>query len=158
MSENEAPEVIVIDDDSRSIPFEDLGGKDIASVMEHIIRGEVVRLDRNLNNLDDLESMLLEEVRTRASENRLDLKTLLRTISTFNESVKRSSTIIQDKNSNLFNVFVVNGVPQAPTQQDDIGEGETTQALTLQQRKRLVGMFSALMDGSGQPQEESIDE
>ena len=156
MNREDVPEVIVLDDDGKSIPFEDVGEKDISAVMEHIIRGEVVRLDRNLNNLDDLESMLLEEVRARALDNRLDLKTLLRTIQTFDESVKRSSAIIQDKNSNLFNVFVVNGVPSAPTPQEDLGEGETTKALTLQQRKRLVGLFSALIDGSGQPTQEEI--
>lgn len=154
MNREEMPEVIVLDDDGRSIPFEDVGEKDISAVMEHIIKGEVVRLDRNLNNLDDLEAMLLEEVRSRAQENRLDLKTLLRTIQTFNESVKRSSTIIQDKNSNLFNVFVVNGMPSAPTTQEDLNEGETTRSLTLPQRKRLVGLFSALIDGSGQPSQE----
>ena len=145
-NDEELAPILIETEEGEYIPFVDPEDEtvDINDLLAKIAGKEVNRLDKNLDNVTDLETILIELVKTRAVNNRLDLKTLQSVIKTLNDSVKRNLSVVQGKQTNLFNVFLnADGSPVQKPEQTPEKEAES--ALGLSERKRVRSLMDAIL-------------
>ena len=106
-------------------------------------------MQRNLYFLDFLEDELKFQVQERVQNGTLDIGTLQDIIDTLNKSVKRSNSIIKDKNSDLVQILIDNRTQNNIVQQQT--ESNTSDALgnlSSKSRKKLTNILAALMEAS----------
>lgn len=129
--------VIVQQSGSSDVNMEDL--------INELAVEEVKRLKRNLTVLDDLELMLMSNVKIQLAMNGIvDNGTLMKIIKTFNTSVDRSNNIIKDKNSSLIQILVDNRTIQEQQQSAEQHKNDDT-TLELRSRKKMQSLLSALV-------------
>ena len=121
----------------------------ISEVIDNLVEEEVRRMQRNLYFLDFLEDELKFQVQERVQNGTLDIGTLQDIIDTLNKSVKRSNSIIKDKNSDLVQILIDNRTQNNIVQQQT--ESNTSDALgnlNSKSRKKLTNILAALMEAS----------
>ena len=149
MNENEISTIVITQKPKLEKP-------NLQEILEEIACEEVTRLKRNLGALDDLELMLMENIKLQLSMNGfVDSGTLMKVIKTFNNSVDRSSNIIKDRNSSLIQVLIDNR-----TVQDNKISKATEQemsSLDLRSRKKIQSLLNALVTESESEDEEVME-
>lgn len=122
----------------------------IEEVIERLTKEEVYRLRRNLGALDALEIMLMDNIKTQLHlMGRVDNATLMDVIKTFNNSVKRSTDVIKGNTAGSLVQILVNAQEEAHVEQyqeTKQQEENSKQELTLDGRKRVRALLSAIID------------
>lgn len=124
--------------------------ENIEGIISSLAKDEVIRIKRNLQNLDSLESLLISNVKDQlATLGRIDNKTLMDIIKTFNRSVTRSNDIIKGNSGNNL-VQILIDARQQP--QEDTGPSRSQLSnpeldeMNLKSRKRVRNILAALME------------
>lgn len=135
--------VIVVDENDNYKEYEE-EKDDLQELLTKIAEKELRRLNKNLDNVDDMESILLQMAKERALGGRLDLKTLQDIIKTMNDSVKRNLSVVQGgKQANLFNIYV--NEESHREQKQNVDSQPENNELTTAQRKRVRGLMDAIL-------------
>lgn len=123
----------------------------IQDVIERLAKQEVYRLERNLGALDSLELMLIDNVKTQLQMmGRVDNKTLLDVIKTFNDSVKRSNDLIKGNSaSGLISILEDSRIQEEENRVQDLKQEDEEQGvISLDGRKRITALLSAVLNDS----------
>lgn len=150
MNENEISPIVITQGQPNEKP-------NMQDLLEELAFEEVVRLKRNLSVLDDLELMVVSNIKSQLSTNGyVDNGTLMKVIKTFNGSVNRSSNIIKDKNSSLVQILIDSRTVQE--QQVARVNEEASSSLDLRSRKKIQSLLSALVTESNEEETETHDD
>lgn len=150
MNENEISTIVITQGQPNEKP-------NMQDLLEELAFEEVVRLKRNLSVLDDLELMVVSNIKSQLSTNGyVDNGTLMKVIKTFNGSVNRSSNIIKDKNSSLVQILIDSRTVQE--QQVARVNEEASSSLDLRSRKKIQSLLSALVTESNEEETETHDD
>lgn len=121
----------------------------IEEIISSLAKEEVIRIRRNLQNLDSLENLLIVNVQEQLRDvGRVDNKTLMEVIKTFNRSVTRSNDIIKGNASNNLVQILIDARQQTDSPENPqrrLSNPELDE-MNLKSRKRVRNILAALIE------------